>query len=157
MYSGYVGIGTSTSPSGVDERRQRELDAFRRAGRDEHAIGVDRKAACRELRGDRFARRREALRRPVAVVAVAQRALDGLDQMRRRLEIERDRVADVEVSHAHAGRFDPLRFGDDVADGVGETVDALGDRNRRRRGSREGHGRILPRDGADNFYTAAIG
>ena len=72
----------------------------------------------------------DARRRAVAVVAVAHRLLDGLDQVRRRLEAERDRVADVQVLHRLAGGLDFLRLGDDVADGVGEPVDAAGDRER---------------------------
>ena len=85
----------------------------------------------RVLGGDRFARGRDAGRRPVVVVAVAHRALDRGDEMRRRLEAEGDRIADVEVAHARAGGLDLLRFRDDVADGVGEAVDAGGGRDGR--------------------------
>ena len=77
----------------------------------------------------RFARRGNAGRRPVVVVAVAHRPLDRGDQVRRRLEAEGDRIADVEIPDARAGRLDLLRFRDDVADGVGEAVNASGSRD----------------------------
>ena len=64
--------------------RQRQLDAFRRAGGDEDAIGDDRPTlrACIRPRPPRVP---DAMpgRRPVAVVSVAQRALDRLDEVRR--------------------------------------------------------------------------
>ena len=69
---------------------------------------------------------RDAGRRPVVVVAVAHRPLDRGDEVRRRLEAEGDRIADVEVADARARRLDLLRFRDDVADGVGEAVHASG-------------------------------
>ena len=100
---------------------------FRRARRDEHAIGRDREAAAGELGRHRFARRRDARRRAVAVVAVAHGALDGGDQVRRRLEPERVGVADVQIAHAAAGGLDALRLSHDVADGVAEAVDAARD------------------------------
>jgi hypothetical protein len=49
--------------------------------------------------------------------------------VRRGLEAEGDRVADVEISHARAGRFHLLGLLDDVTDGVGETADAGSDGN----------------------------
>ena len=113
----------------VDERGQHEIDRLRGAGRDEDAIARDREPARGEFLGDRFARRRDAGRRSVAVVAVAHRALDRGDEVRRRLEPERDRVADVEVADPRALRFDALRLGDDVADRVREAVDSAGDRD----------------------------
>ena len=128
----------------VDERAERELDAFGRAGREKRAIRRDGKPARRVLRGDRFASRRDARRRPVAVVAVVHRPLDGGDEVRRRLEAERHRVADVQVTHVPAAGFDPLRLDDDVANGVGEAVEAGSDGNRVWRFSR-GPRAILPR------------
>ena len=50
--------------------------------------------------------------------------------MRRRLESERNRIADVQVPHRAAGGLELLRLGDDVADGVGEAADAGGDADR---------------------------
>ena len=67
----------------VDERRQRKLDTFRRARGDEHAIGRHRKAPGGVLGRDRLARRRDSRRGSVPIVAVAHRALDGFDQVRR--------------------------------------------------------------------------
>ena len=83
----------------VDDRAQGQIDRFRRAGGDEHAVGGDRESAGRVLVGDRFTGLGEAGRRSVAVVAVAHRALDRGDEVRRRLESERDRIADVEIAN----------------------------------------------------------
>ena len=110
----------------VDHGAQGELDAFRRAGGDEHAIGGDRKTVPRVLLGHRFPRGRDPGRRPVVVVTVPHRPLDRGNEVRRRLEAEGDRVADVEVADAGARRFHLLRFRDDVADGVGKAVHAGG-------------------------------
>ena len=63
-------------------------------------------------------------------MAVAHRPLDGLDEVRRGLESERDWIADIQISDAPCRGFDRLRFGHDVADGVGESVNPLRDRNR---------------------------
>jgi hypothetical protein len=60
-------------------------------------------------------------------VAVAHRALDRLDHVRRRLEPEGNRVADIEVADLLAGRLDLSRLRDDVADGVDEAADAARD------------------------------
>ena len=68
-------------------------------------------------------------RRAVAVFAGAQRPLDGLDEMRRRLETEGRGVSDVEIVDPPSGRFNPLRFADDVPDRIRELADALRDRN----------------------------
>ena len=109
------------------QRRQRELDAFGRAGRNDDAIGRHRHAALVAFGGDRFARREDPDRRRIAVVPVPHRALDGLDHVRRRPEPEGDRIADIEVADFPAGGFDFPRLGDDVPDGVDEAADAAGD------------------------------
>ena len=84
-------------------------------------------------------------RRPVVVVAVAHRALDRVDQVRRRLEPEGDRIADVEIADPRAGGLDFLRFRDDVADGVGEAMNARRGGNRRLKfWLMSRHVRILP-------------
>ena len=59
--------------------------------------------------------------------------------MRRGLEPESDRVADVQVAHATAAGFDPLRLDDDVPDRVGEPVET-GSNGDRRGDFRGGHG-----------------
>ena len=132
--------------AGVDHRRQGELDAFGGAGGEEHAIGAHGEAARRVLGRHRLARRRQTRRRAVAVVAVAHRAFDGLDEVERGVEAEGDGVADVQIADTLPGRLDPLRLGNDVSDGVREAVDALSDRNRRVEHPDHCHGRILPRD-----------
>src|SRR5262245_39062685 len=73
-------------------------------------------------------------------MAVAQGALDRLDEMRRRQEPELVWVADVQVAHPRACLLHLARLGDDVANGVGEAIDALGSANR---GSGDGHSRDL--------------
>ena len=107
----------------------------------------------REVRGHGFARFDDARRRRVAVVAVAHRALDGFDQMRRRDEAElvRDRrCSDSARACRSASTF--LRLGDDVADGVGEAIDAAGgaDAKRWRRTSRS----MLTRSGIAHVATS---
>ena len=126
------------------ERRQRKLDPFGRAGRDHHAIGRHRHAALNALRRDRLTRREDAHRRRVAVVSVPQGPLDRLNHVRRRLEPEFDRIADIEVPDFPPGGFDLVRFRDDVPDGIHEAA--------RRGGNRDDGGgvgtpspRILPR------------
>jgi hypothetical protein len=57
-------------------------------------------------------------------VTVTQRPFDRRDEVRGRLEAERDRVPDIEIPHARARGLNALGFGNDVADGVCETVDA---------------------------------
>ena len=100
--------------------------------------GVRRKTASRVLRGNRLTSRCDARRWSVAVVPVAQRPLHSGNQVRRRVEPESHRVADVQVAHTPSAGFDPLRFDDDVADGVGKAAQAGSDRDRRR-GVRGGH------------------
>ena len=53
----------------LGERGQRQLNPFRRARRDDHAIGRDRHAPPVALGGDRFAGRQDADRRRVAILA----------------------------------------------------------------------------------------
>jgi hypothetical protein len=90
-------------------------------------------------------------------VAVAHRAGHRLDQMRRRLEPEGDRVADIEIADAGACRLNFLGLRDDIPNGVGKAVNARGRWNRRR-GPGGCHARILLRGDTDavsarNFYT----
>ena len=49
--------------------------------------------------------------------------------MWRRLEAEGRRVSDIQIVDPPSGRFNPLRFADDVADRVGEVADSLCDRD----------------------------
>ncbi len=127
----------------VDDRAQRQLDRFRRAGGDEDAVGGDRESAGRVLVGDGFTGVGEAGRRPVSVVAVAHRALHRLDQRSGRLESERDGIANVEIAHRFPLRFDAPGFRDDVADGVGKAADSAGDREWAGREMCGCHGEIL--------------
>ena len=83
--------------------------------------------------------------------------VDRLDQMRRRLEPEGDRIADIEIADARACRLNFLGLGDDIPNGVGEAVNARGGWYRRR-GPGGCHARILLRPDTDavstsNFYT----
>ena len=49
---------------------------------------------------------------------VRDRALHRFDHVLRRFETEGDRIADIQITNASAGRFDALRFDGDIADGV---------------------------------------
>ena len=82
-------------------------------------------AGVRVLR-DRRARGEDAGRGRVAVVAVAQRALHRLDEVRRGGEVELQRVADVAVEHLEAVGFDARRLDGDVANRVTDVVDVRG-------------------------------
>ena len=110
-------------------RGERELDAFGRARRDQHAIR--RRGTPRAAKSAATASRAatNAGRGRVAVVPVAHRARDRLDEMRRREEPELVRIADVQIPHAPCRPPRPSCLGHDVADGVGEAVDALGGAN----------------------------
>ena len=83
----------------------------------------------RVLSRDRLASRREPGRRPVAIVPIAQSALDGLEKVRRRLKAKGAWVPDVQVADLLARGLHPLRLDNDVADGVGELANAARDRN----------------------------
>jgi hypothetical protein len=76
--------------AGRDHIAERELDAFRRSSGDEHAIGCDRKAVFRVLGSHRLAGGRNARGRPVVVVAVPHRSLDGGDKVLRGFEPKGD-------------------------------------------------------------------
>ena len=127
----------------ADQRIQREIDGFRRARRDQHAIRRNRHAAVAVIGGDRFARGRNPRRRQISVVPVPDRRYHRLHEMRGRLEPEGHRVADVEVADARATSLDRLGFRHDVADRIGKAVNAGGYRHRP--GAFRGHRPILPR------------
>ncbi len=113
----------------IDQRAQRELDSLGRARGHDHAIGRHRPAATRVLRGDRLPGRRDAGGWAVSIVTVRDRALHRIDHVLGRFETEGNRIADVQVTNASAARFHALRFGDDIADGIGELAHAGRDGN----------------------------
>ena len=127
---GVGGHGHEDFVPAVAEDAEREVDALGSPGREHDALGRYLQPAGAELRGHRGARLADARGGSVAVVAVAHRALDRLDQVRGRLETEEHRVADVQVPYAAAARLDRPRLGDDIADGVVEAGVATGDGNR---------------------------
>jgi hypothetical protein len=66
--------------------------------------------------------------------------------MRRRLEAEHVGIADVQIAHARAGGLDTLGFHHDVADGIAERVDPVGDGHRRTLGDfGNGHAATIQR------------
>ena len=75
-------------------------------------------------------------------MTVAHRAIDRFDQMRRRLEPERDRVADIEVANLGPGGLDALRLGDDRPNRIGKSTNAGGSRDGGR-SFRSGHVEIV--------------
>src|SRR5213075_969020 len=92
--------------------------------------------------GDRLSGLQNADRRRIPVVAVAHRALDRFNHVRRRTEAEDDRVADIEVANGAARSLNLARLRDDVADGITESADAFGNRNHGR--DARHHAWILP-------------
>ena len=120
----------------VDDGGERQLDAFGRARRDQHAVGRHRHASRREVGGRGLAGAGDAGRRGVAVVAVAHRPGHGLDQVRRGQEPEGVGVADVQVAHRPAGGLHLLRFGHHLPDGIGEAAHARGRADGGHRGGR---------------------
>jgi hypothetical protein len=63
-------------------------------------------------------------------MAISHGSCDGFDEMSGGLKAKRDRITDVQVPDALPARLNSLRLGHDVADGVGEAVDAPGHRDR---------------------------
>ena len=90
-----------------------------------------------EVGGRRFARRHDAGRGGIAVVAVAHGPGRRLDEVGRRDEAERNRIADVQVPHDLAGGLHLPGLGHHLSDRVGEPADARGGADRRR--NRAGH------------------
>ena len=127
--------------AGVDQHAQHQFDGFGCACGNQAAVRGRRETVRRQLLCDGFARRSNSWRRPVPVMAVAHRALDGGNEVRRRLEAERVGIADVQIADACTGRLDALRLHHDVPDGVAERVDAMG--HRENRGARHpGNGHV---------------
>ena len=73
------------------KRSERQLNAFRRPGCDDHAVRKDRHATPRTIGGHRFARFEDTDRGRVAILSAPQRRFDGVNEVRRRLEPEDDR------------------------------------------------------------------
>ena len=138
---GISGYGNQHFVTRARHGGQCELDALGGAGGDHHPIRRHRHAALQALGRDRFAGRQDADRRRVAVVALAHRALDRFDHVRRRPKAERDRIADVQIPDLPPGRLDLTGLGDDVPDGIDETADPGVDANGSRGAGR--HRRIL--------------
>jgi len=62
-------------------------------------------------------------------VPVPEGPLDGLDQVRRRRESEKDGVANIQVPDLLPRSLNSLGLHDDVPDGIGELTDPARDRN----------------------------
>ena len=84
----------------LGERGQRQFDPFRRARRDYHTVGRHRHSPPVTFGRDRLASRQDADRRRVAILATANRPVDRFNEVRRRFEAERNRVADIKVADA---------------------------------------------------------
>ena len=108
----------------LGERGQRQFDPFRRARRDDHTIGRHRHSPPVTFGRDRLAGRQDADRRRVAILAVANRPIDRFNQVRRRFEAERDRVADIKVANAASGSLNLSGFRHDIADCVDEATNS---------------------------------
>ena len=110
----------------VDDSREGQLDPFRRARRDQHAIGGDVDAARRKIGGGGFPGRGNTRRRDVAVVSVAHRLHDRFNQMRRRNKSKLVGIANIEITNLLAGGLNFLRLRDDIPDRIRESIDAFG-------------------------------
>ena len=102
-----AGVRIHDLGAGLAEHQDREEHGGLAARQDDDRVGVDLDAvAALQVLGHRLAQRQDALRRRVAVMAVAQR-LDGrLDDVRRRLEVG---LADAEVDDVLALRASARR------------------------------------------------
>ena len=115
----------------VEQCRQREFDRFGCSRGDEDAIRRNRPALARLFLRDGLTRRQDAGGWSVAVMPVAERSLDGDDQMFGWLKAEGARVTHIEITHLPAGGFDTLSLDHDVANRVREAADAGRDRKGR--------------------------
>ena len=90
-----TGVGIDDLHAGPAEQKDRHLHGDLAAGNDDDLARIDRHTeAFGEVRADRFAERRNAGGRRVAVVPVLERLDRGLDDMRCCLEV---RLTDAEV------------------------------------------------------------
>ena len=97
-----AGIGIEDLGARLAEHQDRHEHGRLAAGHDHHLVGRDLDAeALVQIGGDRLAQRRDAVRRRVAVVAVAQRLDRGLDDEIGRAEIG---LADAEIDDVAALR-----------------------------------------------------
>ena len=88
-------IGIHDLLAGRAEHQDREEHRRLAAGHDDDVAGIDLDAvALFQVLGDRLAQRQDALRRRIAVVAIAQRLDGGFDDVARRLEVG---LADAEI------------------------------------------------------------
>ena len=124
--------GNQDLVTGPCERRQRQLDPFGCARRDDHPVGMHRHAAADAFRRHRFARLEDPRRWRVAVVAIAHRALDGVDHVLGGAEAKEDGIANIEVANLPSRGLDLPRLRNNVANGIAEATHAFGDRNRGR-------------------------
>ena len=106
------------------EGGQRQLNPLRRPRRDDDTIGRDRHAPSLALGRDRFAGRQDTVRRRVAILARADRAVDRFNEVRRRLEAECNGVADIEVADTPARSLNLSGLRHDIADCVDEPTDS---------------------------------
>ena len=123
-HSGVEGIGRDRHQhlvAPVDQDAERKVDSLRCPGGQQDAFGRDGQAACGEVGRHRFTRLDYPGCRRVAVLAVPHRPLHRFNQVRRGLEPEQDRIADIEVFDVLTGRFDPARLCDNASDCVVES------------------------------------
>src|SRR4029077_17268714 len=103
--------------AGMHQRTDAEVDSFSHAGGDEN-VAHSRNALARGLAANRFERFRNAGRRRVAILAIAHGFVGGFNDVGRRLEIEVERVADVEWENFVSLLCDFVGYAGEVANGV---------------------------------------
>ena len=104
----------------LGKRSERQLNAFRRPGCDDDAVRKDRHSTPRTIGGYGFARFEDPDRGRVAILSAPQRRFDGVNEVRRRLEPEDDRIADVEIPDFPSGCLNLSGLRHDIADCVDE-------------------------------------
>ena len=120
-----VGTWSENVFAGIHQSADAEIDGFAYAGCDEDvAHGGD--AFARGFASNRLERFWNAGRWRVAVLAVAHGFVGGFDDVRRSLEIEVERVADVQRQNFVSLLDDFVSDAGQVANGVADVVEALG-------------------------------
>ena len=120
-----VGLGSENVFAGIDQRGDAEVDCLAYAGGYED-VPHRRDALARGLAANRFERLRNAGRWRVAVLAVAHGFVGGFNDVRRSLEIEVERVADVQWQNFVSLLDDFVGDAGQVANGVADVIEAGG-------------------------------
>src|ERR1700730_16279023 len=122
---GIIRTGSQNVLAGIDQGSKRYVYGFAGARSHERILDRGNAFACR-LAANRLQRFRNAGRRGIAILALPHCFIDGLDQMRRSLEIKNVGITDVERQDLVALTSDLVGNRRQVADGVADVVETLG-------------------------------